>query len=192
LRATSSCCSVQRFQKRFDEAKPVLDRLLPLTNGKDGTSAWTHRRFGQHFVRKRKYDEARKHYEKAERIAASIGYVGLGHIQGDRAQLEEYARDNEAAAAAWLRAAQTFKAAEKTANEGWAWWRHAMVKGRLGAITFDDARWKATSLAARDRAITLYSADRIVPEYEQFYDEVASGALASLGREEAQEAQPVS
>ena len=75
------------------------------------------------------------------------------------------------------------------------------VEGMAGgavALLRDQARWKAASLAARDRAISLYSADRIVPEYEQYYEEVLSGALASLeaqeaeGAQETQEAQPVS
>ena len=54
-----------------------------------------------------------------------------------------------------------------------------MAEGAV-ALLRDEAVWKATSLAARDRAISLYSADRIVPEYERYYEEVLSGEVATL------------
>jgi N-acetyl-alpha-D-glucosaminyl L-malate synthase BshA len=54
-----------------------------------------------------------------------------------------------------------------------------MAEGAVSLLR-DEARWRAASLAARERAISLYSADRIVPEYEQYYEEILSGALASV------------
>jgi N-acetyl-alpha-D-glucosaminyl L-malate synthase BshA len=60
-----------------------------------------------------------------------------------------------------------------------------MAEGAV-ALLRDEAVWKAASGAARERAVSLFSADRIVPEYEQYYEEVLSGALARLDAQEAQ------
>jgi hypothetical protein len=40
----------------------------------------------------------------------------------------------------------------------------------------DDAVWEETSKAARKRAVERFEADRIVPMYEDFYEEVLRGA----------------
>ncbi len=40
----------------------------------------------------------------------------------------------------------------------------------------DDAVWEQTSKAARQRAVEMFSADRIVPMYEDYYEEVLRGA----------------
>jgi N-acetyl-alpha-D-glucosaminyl L-malate synthase BshA len=49
----------------------------------------------------------------------------------------------------------------------------AMAEGAL-ALLGDDAKWKATSLAAQKRA-RGFATERVVPMYEQFYEAVADG-----------------
>ena len=55
-----------------------------------------------------------------------------------------------------------------------------MSEGAIALLRDNDA-WKAASLASRDRAISLFAADRIIPEYERYYQEVLSGAAVGLG-----------
>ncbi len=43
------------------------------------------------------------------------------------------------------------------------------------AVLCDEVAWKAMSVAARERATTLFSAERVVPQYEKVYEEVLEG-----------------
>ncbi|MFQ5889966.1 MAG: N-acetyl-alpha-D-glucosaminyl L-malate synthase BshA [Gemmatimonadota bacterium] len=49
-----------------------------------------------------------------------------------------------------------------------------MAESAVGLLA-DEKRWHAASVAARARAVELFSADRVVPLYEEYYREVLAG-----------------
>jgi N-acetyl-alpha-D-glucosaminyl L-malate synthase BshA len=50
-----------------------------------------------------------------------------------------------------------------------------MAEGSLQFL-LDDAKWEVASRAARERSVRLYSTERIVPMYENFYEYVLEGS----------------